>query len=90
MEDEGFTCFESGVYDMGPCKIAPGRPYGAPLALSAPHFYQADPIFREQVLGLTPNKTKHQFYVDVVPEFGFPLAIRPRFVDEPFYVGARP
>lgn len=26
-----------------------------------------------------PDKEKHQFYIDVVPEFGFPLAIRPRF-----------
>jgi len=79
MEEEGFTCFESGVYDMGPCKKTASRPFGAPLALSAPHFYQADPIFREQVDGMKPNKEQHQFYVDVVPEFGFPLAIRPRF-----------
>lgn len=64
---------------MGPCKKTETRPFGAPLALSAPHFYQADPIFREQVDGMKPNKTQHQFYVDVVPEFGFPLAIRPRF-----------
>jgi len=28
---------------------------------------------------LHPDKEKHQFYIDVVPEFGFPLAIRPRF-----------
>jgi len=31
------------------------------------------------VEGLKPNKEKHQFYVDISPEFGFPLAIRPRF-----------
>merc|ERR1719319_1968573 len=52
---------------------------GAPIALSAPHFYQADPSFREAVIGKKPDQEKHQFYVDVVPEFGFPLAIRPRF-----------
>ena len=79
MEDEGFTCFESGVYDMGPCKKSAKAPFGAPLALSAPHFYQADPIFREQVDGMKPNKEQHQFYVDVLPEFGVPLAFRPRF-----------
>lgn len=51
----------------------------APVALSMPHFYQADPSFGEAVAGLNPQKEKHQFYMDVVPEFGFPLAIRPRF-----------
>ena len=29
--------------------------------------------------GLSPEKEKHEFYVDILPEFGFPLAIRPRF-----------
>ena len=29
--------------------------------------------------GLSPDKERHQFYVDLSPEFGFPLAIRPRF-----------
>ena len=60
---------------MEPCK----RADQAPVALSMPHFYQADPIYRERVGGMTPDKEKHQFYMDVVPQFGFPLAIRPRF-----------
>ena len=29
--------------------------------------------------GLAPDKESHQFYADIMPEFGFPLAIRPRF-----------
>ncbi len=44
-----------------------------------PHFYQADQSFLDAVEGLNPEKEKHQFYIDAVPEFGFPLAIRPRF-----------
>lgn len=24
-------------------------------------------------------KEKHEFYVDIAPDFGFPLAIRPKF-----------
>ena len=52
---------------------------GAPIALSFPHFYQADQSFRDAVGGLNPEKEKHEFYVDISPEFGFPLAIRPRF-----------
>ena len=29
--------------------------------------------------GLKPEKEKHEFYVDISPKFGFPLAIRPKF-----------
>ena len=50
-----------------------------PLALSQPHFYNADKRFRDVVHGLTPDKEKHQFYIDVVPEFGFPLAMMAQF-----------
>ena len=79
MKDQGFSCFKSGVLNMEPCKRSPELPRGAPIALSYPHFYQADPSFLSAISGLTPDKEKHQFYVDVVPQFGFPLAIRPRF-----------
>jgi len=76
---DGFTCFKSGVLNMAPCKRTPDRPQGAPLALSYPHFYQADQSYLDAVDGLNPDKERHQFYVDLSPEFGFPLAIRPRF-----------
>ena len=72
LENDGFRCLKSGVTYMEPCK----RELEAPLALSMPHFYQADPSFLEAVEGLKPEKEKHQFFMDVVPEFGFPLAIR--------------
>ena len=79
MEEEGFDCFKSGVLNMAPCKTRSDLPKGAPIALSYPHFYQADPQYLNAVEGLKPDKDKHQFYVDISPEFGFPLAIRPRF-----------
>lgn len=75
LEDEGFKCYKSGVLNMEPCK----RDTQAPLALSMPHFYNAHPDYQNAVGGLSPNKEDHQFFLDVVPEFGFPLAIRPRF-----------
>jgi hypothetical protein len=28
---------------------------------------------------MKPDKEKHQFFIDVEPQLGFPLAIRPRF-----------
>ena len=71
--------FISGVLNLAPCKRSEALPKGAPIALSFPHFYQADPSFLEAVGGLSPTKEKHEFYVDISPQFGFPLAIRPRF-----------
>merc|ERR1711892_1178525 len=79
LKEEGFSCFKSGVFNMEPCKRTQELPLGAPSALSYPHFYEPDQPFLDAVDGLKPNKEEHQFYVDVVPEFGFPLAIRPRF-----------
>ena len=79
MENEGgadnFRCLPSGAMYMEPCK----RSVEAPLALSMPHFLNADPSYTNRILGLKPDKEKHQFYMDVMPEFGFPLAIRARF-----------
>jgi hypothetical protein len=60
MEEDGFPCFKSGVMNMGPCKRSASLPDGAPIALSYPHFYQAHPSFGEAVLGLKPDKIKHQ------------------------------
>lgn len=79
LKDQGFDCFKSGVLNMAPCKISDSLPKGAPIALSYPHFYQADPQYLNAVEGLKPDKERHEFYVDISPAFGFPLAIRPRF-----------
>jgi len=68
-----------GVMNMGPCKTTESLPTGAPIALSYPHFYQADPSFREAVIGMKPEKEKHQMFADIHPKFGFPLAFRPKF-----------
>jgi len=79
MAEEGFDCYGSGLLNMAPCKVADDLPAGAPIALSYPHFYQADEKYLNAVEGLSPSKSKHEFYVDIAPDFGFPLAIRPRF-----------
>ena len=80
LAEENFDCFKSGVLNLAPCKRTDTLPHGAPIAVSFPHFYQADPSFLDAIeSGLSPEKDKHQFYVDVEPQFGFPLAIRPRF-----------
>ena len=74
--------FKSGVLNLENCKKvkgADGEYSYPPLALSQPHFYQADQEFKDAVIGLKPDKDKHQFYIDVVPEFGFPLAMMAQF-----------
>jgi len=76
---DGFRCLKSGAFNMAPCKVKPDLETGAPLALSYPHFYMADPWYLDNVEGLKPEKEKHEFYVDISPKFGFPLAIRPKF-----------
>lgn len=40
---------------------------GAPVVMSAPHFYQGDPKYRDAVVGLNPVKEKHETYLDVEP-----------------------
>lgn len=75
MANENMKCFKSGVMNMEPCK----REAQAPLALSMPHFYQADESFTNAVHGLKPEKEKHEFYMDIVQKFGIPLAIVPKF-----------
>jgi len=81
-DEEGIKNYKSGVMNLENCKKsqdAMGDWTYPPLALSQPHFYQADQSFRNAVRGLTPDKEKHQFYIDVVPEFGFPLAMMAQF-----------
>ena len=74
--------FKSGVMNLENCKkfqdITGDWSY-PPLAISQPHFYQADESFRSSVRGLKPDKEKHQFYIDVFPEYGWPLAMMERF-----------
>lgn len=39
----------------------------APLFLSHPHFYNADPVLAEAVLGLHPNQEEHSLFLDIHP-----------------------
>lgn len=57
----GDQCIPSGAVDISGCR------FGVPLALSAPHFYQADPFYSAQLDGLEPNGNKHEFNVFIEP-----------------------
>ena len=55
------NCAPSGLFNISSCQ------FGSPLMMSWPHFYQADPALLEQVVGLNPDRTKHQFQLDILP-----------------------
>lgn len=50
-----------GLQNISPCQ------YGAPVYLSNPHFFQADPELLDTVEGLTPNAEEHQTYFKIQP-----------------------
>ncbi|RWS06690.1 scavenger receptor class B member 1-like protein, partial [Dinothrombium tinctorium] len=56
--------FPSGVFDMSACR------FGVPLLLSLPHFYNADPYYFTTLDGMSPNESRHGFWIDIDPTTG--------------------
>lgn len=73
------ACFDtkmklpSGVQDISSCQ------YDAPVVLSFPHFYFADPVYLKGVNGLKPNASRHSFHIDIEPNTGFSIDAAVRF-----------
>lgn len=65
-------CIPSGLYNVSACR------YGTPSFVSLPHFLNADPIYLEEVEGLSPEESKHEFFMKLEPETGTPLEVRAR------------
>ncbi|KAJ8922773.1 hypothetical protein NQ315_007808 [Exocentrus adspersus] len=63
----------SGVRNVSACK------FGAPAFVSYPHFYLADPGYREAVSGMHPDQTKHEMYIALEPSTGLPLRVQASF-----------
>ncbi|XP_037991073.1 lysosome membrane protein 2 isoform X1 [Motacilla alba alba] len=61
------NCPGTGVLNVSVCK------QGAPIFLSAPHFYQADPKFVEDIEGMHPRKEYHETFLDINPLTGLVL-----------------
>ena len=57
----------TGILDPRKCQ---GGKVLAPVFISAPHFYLGDPRLLDDVIGIKPNKEKHQFSFDVEPNMG--------------------
>lgn len=50
--------------------------FGAPAFISFPHFYLADPSYREPIEGMHPNRSEHEFLISLEPHTGIPLQVR--------------
>lgn len=74
-ENKGFCtpkCLPSGLLNVSRCQ------QNAPVVLSQPHFYQADPKVIQSVNGVHPNKAKHETILDVEPTTGLVLNVAKR------------
>lgn len=56
-------CVPSGLFNVSSCR------FGAPVFMSFPHFYNADPFYHQQVEGMKPEKDKHEFFVALEPVY---------------------
>ncbi|XP_046980078.1 scavenger receptor class B member 1 [Schistocerca americana] len=61
------SCPPRGLQNISPCQ------YSAPVYLSFPHFYKADPSLLEAVVGLKPEKDKHETFFKIQPKLGVPV-----------------
>lgn len=67
-----FIILLSGVMNVSACR------FGAPVFISFPHFYAADPYYLQFVDGLKPNKSKHEFHITMEPDTAIPLEVAAR------------
>ncbi|KAK4887314.1 hypothetical protein RN001_003585 [Aquatica leii] len=66
---KGKQVIPSGLRDVSKCK------FGAPAFISYPHFYLADPVYNESVIGMKPNKSEHESYLVIEGLTGIPLNV---------------
>lgn len=73
-------CFEdgnelpSGVFNSSLCR------FGAPVFISQPHFFQADPSYLVEIEeGMRPTEAKHGSYIRLEPVAGVPTDVGIRF-----------
>lgn len=69
----GGECVPSGVMNISSCR------FGSPVFMSYPHFYNGDPMYINQVEGLNPKKSDHEFYMILEPKTAIALEVAARF-----------
>lgn len=63
------NCEPSGVLNISSCK------FGAPAFVSMPHFYLADPSYANMIVGMKPEKKKHDLSIVIEPVSNFTCVI---------------
>ncbi|CAG9794598.1 unnamed protein product [Diatraea saccharalis] len=64
---DGEKCPPRGLQNISPCQ------YNAPVYLSYPHFFDAEPTLLDSFEGLKPDKKKHESYFMIQPKLGVPI-----------------
>ena len=68
-------CYETckdGFLRVGDC-------YGGlPIIMSAPHYFNVDPVIHDQVVGLDPRPDLHDTFIDIEKMTGVPLSAHKR------------
>lgn len=68
--NEGFCpCRESGILNVSRCR------QNSPVFISHPHFFNADPVLLNFILGLHPTEEEHGLFIDIHPETGIPMNV---------------
>lgn len=68
--NEGFCpCRQSGLLNVSRCR------QNSPVFISHPHFYNADPVLLNFVMGLSPTEEEHGLFIDIHPETGIPMNV---------------
>ena len=76
MANSTINPLNKGYYSNGPSGLfnfSIYAPFNLPIFVSKPHFLDADPIVSRNIIGLKPNRSKHDSYVNVEPLTGFVL-----------------
>lgn len=66
-------CLKYGAFNLSRCA------FGAPLALSFPHYYDADPSYLARIDGLSPNRRQHASTFFLEPMISFPMNVSAKF-----------
>ncbi|XP_026210998.1 scavenger receptor class B member 1 isoform X5 [Anabas testudineus] len=71
--NEGFCpCRQSGLLNVSSCR------HNSPVFISQPHFFNADPVLLDYVLGLHPSEEEHETFIEIHPLTGVPLNVAVR------------
>lgn len=65
-------CLKKGLSDLTPCY------YNIPVAVSLPHFLDADPSLTKGIQGLTADPKKHKTAIYLQPDIGIPMKVQSR------------